>query len=104
GVVSAEQDRAIYTLAATTTPTLTSLWGRIRLEGLDPDRAYHVRPMVPGVEVATFPGIMAAPWFGQGIGSSWEGGTYSGAVLIELGLQAPFLIPDYPLLLLVREV
>ncbi|HQE31473.1 MAG TPA: alpha-galactosidase [Propionibacteriaceae bacterium] len=104
GIVSAEQDRAIYTLAATTTPTLTSLWGRIRLEGLDPDRAYHVRPMVPGVEVATFPGIMAAPWFGQGIGSSWEGGTYSGAVLIELGLQAPFLIPDYPLLLLVREV
>ena len=75
----------------------------LRLEGLDPHRSYQVRPLVPGIPVGSFPGLMAPPWFGEARGSSFDGGTYGGAFLGTVGLQSPFLIPDYPLLFLVRE-
>ena len=103
GFVAPGLDRAVYCFAATTTSTLATTWGRLRLEGLDPHRSYQVRPLVPGIPVGSFPGLMAPPWFGEARGSSFDGGTYGGAFLGTVGLQSPFLIPDYPLLFLVRE-
>ncbi len=102
GFVTPERDRAVYCFAATTTPTLTTTWGRLRFDGLDPERSYEVRPLLPGLPVGQFPGLMSPPWFGSPQGSSYEGGTYGGAYLASVGLPAPFLIPDFPLLFLVR--
>jgi alpha-galactosidase len=102
GFVAPDRERAVYCFAATTTPTLTNVWGPLRFEGLDPARSYEVRPLIPGVPVGEFPGLRPAPWFGSAQGSAFQGGTFAGDVLERVGLQAPFLIPDYPLLFLVR--
>ncbi len=104
GFVAAEHDRAVYCYATTATPQLTSLWGRICLNGLDAEREYEVRPVIPGISVAEFPGLRAPAWFGTASGSAYEGGTFQGAYLEKVGLPAPFLIPDFPLLFLVKQV
>lgn len=60
GVVSAERDHAFFTIAQTQT-LIASPAGRVRLPGLDPDRAYRVRLVTPGGLVQE-PAQSPLPW------------------------------------------
>ncbi|WP_295841912.1 alpha-galactosidase [uncultured Microbacterium sp.] len=60
GVVAADRDHAFFTIAQTQT-LIASPAGRVRLPGLDPDRAYRVRLVTPGGLVQE-PAQSPLPW------------------------------------------
>ncbi|ROR72771.1 alpha-galactosidase [Bogoriella caseilytica] len=93
GVVGADQERALYALTALRTSPFTTP-GMVRLPGLDPERRYRVRPLLPG-------GADAAPTEAR---TAWwlEGTTLPGRVLATTGIQLPQLNPEQRLLLEVR--
>jgi alpha-galactosidase len=91
GVVG-ESD-ALFALTATAT-SVSYPPGVVTLPGLDPDRAYHVRPQPPG----DVPDGNAAAW---GAALPWctpDGVRISGRALATSGLRLPVLYPDRVLL------
>ncbi len=60
GVIAADRDHAFFTIAQTQT-LIASPAGRVRLPGLDPDRAYRVRLVTPGGLVQE-PAQSPLPW------------------------------------------
>ncbi|MEU4557186.1 alpha-galactosidase [Actinoplanes sp. NPDC023936] len=89
GVVSPDRSSAVYALVAVGSPS-AALPPPIRFPGLDPDRAYTVRPIgtPPKAVQDTPPAWLAA-------GSV----TLPGRVLAEAGLPVPLLAPEQALLL-----
>ncbi|NYD98857.1 alpha-galactosidase [Kineosphaera limosa] len=110
GVVSGDRARATYFYAVTARAD-TSPRPRMRLPGLDPARRYTVAPVIVGEHPS---GLQPVHWWhGPGEleepgaldpahpypdatlrGRRLSGGTFSGRVLAELGVQAPLLDPD----------
>ncbi|RZT86587.1 alpha-galactosidase [Pseudonocardia sediminis] len=89
GVVAADGSEAVFALVQLDAP-LTSVPGRIRLPGLDPDRRYRVTAANAG-------GLPALrhrppPWVAEGV-------TLSGAALGHAGVRAPSLQPEHLVLL-----
>jgi alpha-galactosidase len=89
----------------------------IKIRGLDPARAYHLRPVL----VATEPSGLEPPsWWGRPDverprvhghpdiavheAASFPGSTFSGATLEHVGVAAPLLHPDHAVLLHARAV
>ena len=91
GVVAADRSDALYALVQLTTAD-TSVPGRVRLPGLDPDRRYRVVPQAPG-DAPARSGPRQPPWLADGV-------TLPGSVLGSAGLRAPAMFPEQ--LLLVR--
>jgi alpha-galactosidase len=95
GVVAPDRSDALYALVQLATP-LTSVPGRLRLPGLDPDRRYRVTAQPPG----------DSPSLRQRQPPGWlaRGAELPGRALAEAGLRAPALNPEQLLLLRVTEV
>jgi alpha-galactosidase len=90
GVVAPDRAEALFALVGVETGTFSSP-GAVRLPGLDPERRYTVRPVMPEQTTA----VLAAtpPWLADG------GVRLSGRVLGTAGLQAPPLRPGELVLL-----
>lgn len=93
GVVAADKSDALYRLSAL---DHTLVWppGRVTLPGLDPERTYRVTAQAPGDAAAR---TFAPGWAADGV-------TLPGAVLGEVGIQAPLLDTDHLVLLRAREI
>lgn len=92
GVVGADQERALYALTALRTSPFTTP-GMVRLPGLDPERRYRVRPLLPGGADAAHGGTN---------GMVARGHDAARRVLATTGIQLPQLNPEQRLLLEVR--
>ncbi|MDT0344239.1 alpha-galactosidase [Streptomyces litchfieldiae] len=89
GVVAEDGSDAVFAIVAHATSQLYPP-GPVRLPGLLPDVAYHVRPLPPG----DVPDGNAHRW---GVPLPWwteEGVRLPGRVLEDAGLQAPVLFPE----------
>jgi len=94
GIVAHDRSHAVFVATAVTRPTTTPR-ARIRFRGLDPDAAYHVRPLLPGALPA---GLVAPPWFGP----TGRGVVVSGGVLLRSGLRMPPIAPEHALVIEMR--
>ena len=98
GVVSAAQDEAIFSCALTDTHS-ASLPPRIRFDGLNMDATYRLQCVWPQENPSiTGPSIMEAAALLDG------GSVFSGAALVNHGLQLPLLYPDTCLILYLQSV
>lgn len=89
GVVARDRCSAVYALVAIGSPR-SALPPPVRFPGLDPERAYTVRPIgTPPLSVQDAP----PAWLAAGAV------TLPGRVLTELGLPVPLLAPEQALLL-----
>lgn len=98
GAVSADQDRALYAVTRMRTgeqrPTPP-----LSLPGLDPNRVYRVRELLPdGVESASakIDPEKQVPWWNDGL-------VLTGDVLEKVGIRFPDLMPEQSILLEVSE-
>lgn len=113
GVVAPDQSRALYSLASVGR-SAPSMLGQVRLPGLDPDRRYRVRPVVPG---GTLPGLIAPPWWGAlhvgpkdtnvaqhgpALGDV-AGIETTGSILSTVGVAHPVINPEQAVLYLVES-
>ncbi|MDZ8200840.1 alpha-galactosidase [Microbacterium sp. SSW1-59] len=103
GVVSADRARGLFAIASVERP-MTSMYGRVRLRGLDAGRRYRVRPVLPAGELG---GMLPPPWWGTGAGdtaahsavtaerlASGSGAVFSGRTLRFAGIAHPAVFPD----------
>jgi alpha-galactosidase len=94
GVVAPDRSRALFAFAPA-----DSLYPnpapRLRFRGLDPDRAYRVRPVLVGSVPS---GLQPPQWWG-GQGPGYPGGVFLGAALEAAGVAAPIVHPDQVVLL-----
>jgi alpha-galactosidase len=95
GAVAPDRTDALYALVQLATP-VTSVPGRLRLPGLDPDRRYRVAVQPPG-DRPSLRQRRAPAWLARGV-------ELPGRVLAGAGLRAPALNPEQLLLLRVTEV
>jgi alpha-galactosidase len=117
GVVSVDQRQAVFAVASLDTACPDPV-GRLRLRGLDPNRSYRVRPVLPGSAPS---GMHAPAWWGtsgESRGASdaasadratrdrldFPGAIFRGATLQAVGLASARIHPDHVLLYLVEEV
>jgi len=93
GVVASDGSEALFQFVVLDRPLA---WPpeRLRLPGLDPDRAYEVAELVVGDPV---PAGQRPPWMRDGVRAS-------GRALGELGIEAPSLDVDRSMLLSVRAL
>ena len=94
GVVSADRDRALYSVASVSRPVATGP-GRVRLPGLDPVRRYRATAPTPGSR-APREGRGTVPWAREGV-------LLPGRVLAEVGLPMLPLLPEHSHLILLEE-
>lgn len=96
GVVSPDRTRALFAFAPA-----DSLWPDpappLRFPGLDPDRAYRIRPVLVGSVPS---GLTAPVWWGEASGPTPDhpGIVLSGAALAHAGVAAPVVHPDQAVL------
>ena len=103
GVVDADRSRALFAITSVDRP-VTSMYGRVRLRGLDPDRRYRVRPVLPAGSLG---GMLPPPWWGGGAGdmaahsavtaddvAASVGAVFTGGTLERVGLTHPAVFPD----------
>lgn len=94
GVVSQDKTEAVFayvTLAAQG----ASRPNAIRIEGLDPEREYHVKAVFP----------VGKPVFQERTGANWlDGVTLSGKALSQIGLRPPILFPENALLIEIEAI
>jgi alpha-galactosidase len=92
GVVAPDRSRALFAFAPA-----DSLYPnpapRLRFRGLDPDRAYRVRPVLVG---AVPSGLQPPQWWG---GPEYPGAVFLGAALEFAGVAAPIVHPDQVVLI-----
>jgi alpha-galactosidase len=86
GVVTPDRSRAVFAMA-TTDSLYPEPAARLRFRGLDPARAYRVRPVLPGPAPS---GLVPPQWWGPGL----SGGIFTGAALEHVGLACPRIHPD----------
>lgn len=91
GVVSADGEQALFACVQLATTTYAPP-APLRLPGLDPDRDYRVRPLLPGTAPAVT-GHSDPAWY------TAEEVTLPGSVLEQVGLAAPLLEPQQLLIL-----
>ena len=86
GVVAPDRSRALLAMVALASPSPDPV-PRLRFRGLDPDRAYRLRPEL----VAPGPGgLRPPPWWG----AQHQGRVFSGATLEHVGVACPRVHPD----------
>jgi alpha-galactosidase len=90
GAVARDRSEALFVLAAVGRSEVSPR-GRLPLRGLDPERRYRVRPVLPGGRPR---GFIPAPWFGSPDGDAFAGIELSGRALMSAGLQAPEMFPE----------
>src|SRR5690625_1469466 len=96
GVVAHDARSAVYALTQLRTSPLAAP-RRVRLPGLDPAATYRVAPLAPGDRTDGRAGLGAPPWW-------TEAATLPGAVLANIGLEAPALNPEQLVLLHAQRV
>jgi alpha-galactosidase len=96
GVVAHDRSRALFAFAP-----VDSLYPdpapRLRFRGLDPERAYRVRPVLVGRAPS---GLKPPRWWG---GHGFPGAVFTGAALEQGGVAAPIVHPDQVVLLRLDE-
>jgi len=113
GVVSRDRSRALFAIAAVER-SMTSMYGRVRLRGLDAGCRYRVRPVLPAGELA---GMLPPPWWGTGAGdiaahsavtaeriAGGSGAVFSGQTLERVGVAHPAVFPDTTVLYEIEAV
>jgi len=95
GVVAADGSEALFAYVATDSVAETPT-GALRLAGLDPDRAYALRPVGP-VTLDVTGSRAAPPWWLDAVAGSPV--VLTGRVLATVGVQAPSLMPEEQVLL-----
>lgn len=115
GVVAPDRRTAIYSIASVAAPTVASI-GRIRFPGLDPDRRYRVRPVLPGHLGNALMGKPPLWWnvqlpdtppeYGEHhtVFTDAPGVVLSGGALGTAGLAAALLRPEHTVLYTVEAV
>lgn len=98
GVVARDKSEAIYSVAYVTSDAEV-LPGRLRFDGLDPDREYRLQLMWPTNWQA-----VKGPSAIETLGLTGEGATFSGAALMHHGLQLPHAFPETCLLFYVAAI
>jgi len=93
GVVSPEQDEALFSLSAVGRAA-TSQEPRLRLPGLDPAATYRLRPLLIGERPSN---LITPPWWQRALDE--DGLVLPGTVLLHAGLTAPLIDPEQGLLL-----
>lgn len=96
GAVSQDRDRALYGVVSMRRSPITPS-GNMKVPGLDDDRLYRLRPRIIGTPPE---GLVAPPWFGDGL----QGVVMTGRALRCHGVALPLLDPDQGLLLEAEEV
>ena len=94
GVVAHDASRAVFAQVALDSPRHQPVT-RITFRGLDPERRYRVRPVLPGGAPS---GLRPAAWWGEAEGTSYAGVVVTGAGLAQVGLASPSLHPDQAVL------
>ncbi|GAA1874927.1 alpha-galactosidase [Lapillicoccus jejuensis] len=96
GVVAHDASRAVFAQVVLDSPRHQPVT-RITFRGLDPERRYRVRPVLPGGAPS---GLRPAAWWGEaeGDGASYAGVVVTGAGLALVGLASPSLHPDQAVL------
>jgi len=90
GVVAPDRSRALIAMVAMDSIAPDPA-GRLRFRGLDPDRGYHLRPVVVGAR----PRHVRPPvWWGP----DWDGDVFSGAAIEHVGVACPRIHPDQAVL------
>jgi alpha-galactosidase len=96
GVVAPDRSRALFAFAP-----VDSLYPdpapRLRFRGLDPERAYRVRPVLVGASPS---GLRPPQWWG---GPDLTGAVFTGAALEHVGVAAPVVHPDQVVLMRIDE-
>jgi alpha-galactosidase len=109
GVVAPDRSRALFAMA-TMSSSIASVSPPLRLRGLDPERAYRVRPVLVGAMPS---GLTPPRWWGGAAAASvhapdpalghhfraapvidFPGAVFSGAALAHTGVAAPAVHPD----------
>ena len=91
GVVAADRSAAIFALVTVAWPAPVPA-PRTKLRGLDPGRAYRVRPLLVGTPPS---GLEPPEWWGP----DGEGVVLTGSALARAGLRPPILHPEQVVLL-----
>jgi alpha-galactosidase len=94
GVVSTDGSEALFAYVQLATTTYAPS-AALRLPGLDPDRRYRVRPLLPG-PAPKVTGHGHPAWYRA------KEVTLPGVVLSEIGLACPLLVPEQQLILHLR--
>ncbi len=113
GVLSPDRSTALYSLASVGR-SMVSMYGRIRLPGLDADRRYRVRPLLPA---GTLPGLIPPPWWdisptvdehqqdrGHDAVQASKGAVFSGRTLATVGVAHPVVHPETVVLYLAESL
>lgn len=90
GVVAPDRSHAVFSVAMLGTAR-SALPPQMRMPGLDPDRAYLIRPLDLGAPVRTLQDA-DPPWFVAG------GIELTGRVLAEIGIPVPLFAPENAML------
>jgi alpha-galactosidase len=90
GVVTPDKSRAVFAMA-TTDSLYPEPAARLRFRGLDPVRAYRIRPVFPGPAPS---GLVPPHWWGPGL----TGAIVTGAALEHVGVACPRIHPDQAVL------
>ena len=98
GVVARDKSEAIYSVAYIASDAKV-LPGRLRLDGLDPERQYRLQLMWPTNWQA-----VKGPSAIETLNLTGEGATFSGAALMHHGLQLPHAFPETCLLFYVAAI
>ena len=98
GVAARDKSEAIYSVAYIASDAKV-LPGRLRLDGLDPERQYRLQLMWPTNWQA-----VKGPSAIETLNLTGEGATFSGAALMHHGLQLPHAFPETCLLLYVAAI
>ncbi len=98
GVVARDKSEAIYSVAYIASDAKV-LPGRLRLDGLDPERQYRLQLMWPTNWQA-----VKGPSAIETLNLTGEGATFSGAALMHHGLQFPHAFPETCLLFYVAAI
>ncbi len=113
GVIAQDRRSALYSFASVGR-SVASMLGRVRLPGLQPERRYRIRPVMPG---GALPGLIPPPWWGvegftsQSLDSAQTsialedivGMEATGRVLATVGVPHPVVNPEQVVLYWVED-
>jgi alpha-galactosidase len=103
GTVSPDRSEALLAFVSLATPD-DEAPGSVALPGLDPERTYRVRGIVPGNEPGTFGHRVDPAWLRTTSGGEGrEGIVATGRHLATIGIPLPALNPERAMLLRIEE-
>ena len=98
GVVADDRTEGLFSCAQIDMHSET-LPPRLRFAGIAADRSYRVKLIWPGLNIS-----ISSPSIFEAADLLGDGATFSGAALMDYGIQVPLLMPDTCLIYHVKAV